>query len=1180
MSGSNPDVANTHYKDSNIQERFMALNTIGVTLTLDGEQEYKQALKAINAEQKELRAEMELSAANHKESANSLEALQEKYDLLTKRIEAQKDKIEVYESAIAKNSEAQAKAAKDVESYSGNLELLNEDLKKLEESGEASNDQIKEQKELIGIAEDQLRRAQLAYADCGAKIDDYQTRLNVANLQMMDWQEELQDTDKYLKEAKDSTDNCATSIDKFGKEIDETGESGEKAGTALKNSFFSVDIVNAAGKLVEITEKTGKALYEVATSAAFYADEINTLSTNTGIAVDTIQALKYSEELLDTSLETVTSSMTKNIKSMDAARKGSEAYADTYEKLGISVTDANGELRDSEEVFWEVIDALGEMDNATERDAVSMQLFGRNAQSLNSLIAAGSEGFQEMYQEAENLGYIMDEETVSSLTKTSDAIERVSKTADAFKNKIGADVAPVVEEAANTLSEIMTEHEEDAVEIIEEVIPALVKGLEFVADNLDTIIPIVEMAATGFAAFKTATMLTSALNTVLALMPPILQGVTAAQEETNVAMAANPAGALAAALSLLVVGYVELVKANSEYTQKVIELTDREKELLDSIEAVREATNESAEAFSTNVESIATNKANVEDLMERLKELAPEAKNDASKMQEMQSVVDQLNILMPDLGLSINEVTGELNQSTDAVEKYVEALFKQAEVEAYQERIKELTQEQVDINKTLIEQEEAYNEAVKKNQDAWDEYYAARDAYEKAYQEWQEGEEVFFTEELDRLYELKESSHEYAAQVSEETFGQIHGYEDLEKQVGSTDKQIQEYKDLLMDTTAEEAEAAAVAALSEQTVTWRGHTIQAVGDVDEKLAELEQAYADAKKSAMDSLQSQMGLFSEFTIESASIDDMTKTTKSQADALTTYGDNLQKALDLDVDPSIVASIEELGLSGAGYLQALVDAAEEGGDKLKEFEDAWTEYQDALQTTSNIMAEFEVTFSETNGRITEGLNANQQTILEDQTAFSEQYVQSWDDTGAAVELSVEESGERTVENLSDDQATMLKDQESFSDQYTQSWDDTGTTVTLSVEEFSGKIVKNLSEDQATMLKDQEGFSEQYIRSWDDTLDAVILAIEETQPVVIEDVRTMAAMAVATLNSEFGITGGKSSEGYNAGTAFMESVGQAILDLEDDLIDDVAHVGRKMVEEAKEWARKVDEALGEDL
>ena len=45
------------------------------------------------------------------------------------------------------------------------------------------------------------------------------------------------------------------------------------------------------------------------------------------------------------------------------------------------MTNADGSLRDSEAVYWEVIDALGRVSNETERDAIAMQLFGKAPRS-------------------------------------------------------------------------------------------------------------------------------------------------------------------------------------------------------------------------------------------------------------------------------------------------------------------------------------------------------------------------------------------------------------------------------------------------------------------------------------------------------------------------------------------------------------------------------------------------------------------------------------------------------------------------------------------------------------------------------------------------------------------------------------------------------------------------------
>lgn len=63
-----------------------------------------------------------------------------------------------------------------------------------------------------------------------------------------------------------------------------------------------------------------RSVWEKAKNVALYADDMNTLATQTGVATDTLQELKYMENLVDVSLEQVTGSMAKNIKSMSKAR--------------------------------------------------------------------------------------------------------------------------------------------------------------------------------------------------------------------------------------------------------------------------------------------------------------------------------------------------------------------------------------------------------------------------------------------------------------------------------------------------------------------------------------------------------------------------------------------------------------------------------------------------------------------------------------------------------------------------------------------------------------------------------------------------------------------------------------------------------------------------------------------
>ena len=233
-------------------------------------------------------------------------------------------------------------------------------------------------------------------------------------------------------------------------------EAGSSAGSQAGNSFGTSfgGVLKTTGAVVAgvtgamaagIAAGTG-ALVSFTQSGAAYADEVLAVSTNTHIATDELQAYMYAAELVDVSTETLTSSMARNIRSMAGAAEGTGAAAEAYAALGVSVTDADGNLRDSQEVYWEAIDALGEIDDATQRDTLSMTLFGRGAQELNSLVEVGSAGMAEYAAQAEAAGAILSEDTLQQFGEFDDVMQRVGSGVDAAKNALGTVLLPVLTE--------------------------------------------------------------------------------------------------------------------------------------------------------------------------------------------------------------------------------------------------------------------------------------------------------------------------------------------------------------------------------------------------------------------------------------------------------------------------------------------------------------------------------------------------------------------------------------------------------------------------------------------------------------------------------------------------------------------------------------------------------------
>ena len=258
--------------------------------------------------------------------------------------------------------------------------------------------------------------------------------------------------EKYKKQVREVTaelDTMGNETDQVEKETKERGEETKTFGALLKANLTRDAIKGLATGILNL----GKQMFEMGKETRAYADNVMQLSTQYGLTTDKIQEFQYMSELTDTSLETITGSMTKLTKNMQTATKGTgDAYA-RFEKLGISVTDTEGNLRSTDEVFAEAISRLGNVENATERDALAMNIFGKSAMDLNPLIAVGREGLADYRAEAHEMGYVLDTDTLESLGAVDDAMQRATRRLDAVKNQIGRYLAPVVADITEAFAE-------------------------------------------------------------------------------------------------------------------------------------------------------------------------------------------------------------------------------------------------------------------------------------------------------------------------------------------------------------------------------------------------------------------------------------------------------------------------------------------------------------------------------------------------------------------------------------------------------------------------------------------------------------------------------------------------------------------------------------------------------
>lgn len=372
-------------------------------------------------------------------------------------------------SQISKTSSALKDVNKALELDPGNVELIAQKEALLAKQIEQTNNKLEIMQQVATDANDALARGDISqeqYASLTA---------------------ELSKTDVALEELQAEADGSADELNEVGEASGEAGHSLE----VLKGVAEAVGGAMAAAfaAAVAAAKEVGEALIETTRETSEYADEVLTMSSTTGLSTETLQELNYASELLDVNVETITGSMTKMEKSMGSAadkifnmetkqaelnrqlKEGKisaddyetkmedllESSATGYDKLGISIYDANHNLRDSEEVFWETIDALGQMEDGTEKDLLAMELLGKSAKELNPLIEAGSDGFQKLADEAHETGYVMSDETLDAFGAFDDQMVRLNNATDNAKHSLGGVLLPLLGDLAGDGTDLLNE---------------------------------------------------------------------------------------------------------------------------------------------------------------------------------------------------------------------------------------------------------------------------------------------------------------------------------------------------------------------------------------------------------------------------------------------------------------------------------------------------------------------------------------------------------------------------------------------------------------------------------------------------------------------------------------------------------------------------------------------------
>lgn len=373
----------------------MSLPRAGVSLVVENDKAFKDALSEVNAGLKVNKQQMQLVTEQTKEMDDRQAALKQRCETVQQTLQSYRDKVEVLQQAYENSAKREGEASKVTMQWKASLISAQTEVAKQENLLKSLNDQ-----------QEQTGKTMTSLADV---VNGLANALGIT-----------------------LPPGVQAAVDKLG----QFSASGAAAVTVVGG------LVGALAKSTMDMSKT--------------ADDLLTLSTQTSLTTDQLQEFEYASELVDVSTDTLRGSLVKLTNNMQTAATGTGSAAEAFKKLHVKVSDSSGKLKDNYEVFLKTIDALGKMKNETERDALAMDIFGRSATDLNPLIEAGSGRLKELAEQAHEVGYVVDNETLQSFGELDDAMQKLDKQGDAVKRSFAEALLPIITAFAEALNAIPT----------------------------------------------------------------------------------------------------------------------------------------------------------------------------------------------------------------------------------------------------------------------------------------------------------------------------------------------------------------------------------------------------------------------------------------------------------------------------------------------------------------------------------------------------------------------------------------------------------------------------------------------------------------------------------------------------------------------------------------------------
>ena len=238
---------------------------------------------------------------------------------------------------------------------------------------------------------------------------------------------------------------------KFAKQFDKAERASKKSSEKMARNYKG-----AFGQMGTASKKfsalLGPALFagaavglaKMANSASEYTDKVMLMSKQTGLTSETLIGMEFAAQAAGSSIDEMKTGLNAFVMKAGQAANIGGASAAVFERLGVSVKDAGGKLRSTEDIFRDSINAISGMDSASEKATTAAELFGAKGAKIAAVFADGTGTLDQWAEKAKEAGIVMDGPALKASADMDRAMADLKLTIRGVVQETGNDLIPAM----------------------------------------------------------------------------------------------------------------------------------------------------------------------------------------------------------------------------------------------------------------------------------------------------------------------------------------------------------------------------------------------------------------------------------------------------------------------------------------------------------------------------------------------------------------------------------------------------------------------------------------------------------------------------------------------------------------------------------------------------------------